>query len=259
MTKKHNMHHVVANELHFAQSQHHNVMSELLLNPKARDLHHVTEDLKVEHNRHANLLKEIVDKHELHHEAKNDILGVHHSAGVVVENIVERSQEMQNEVNVRRRMNQERNQAMSKEQDNNEDNQEGQKREGGRNQLMFTNNNNNTTALSFLGDRLEQEKEKVEVISIQLENEQEKVRVAEAKTEIITKENILLKNDKERQEKHIEEIHVELTASTEETNRLRTERLELLETHQKESIGTFEKKCFFQVLRNLFYHCVIYT
>ena len=118
MTKKHNMHHVVANELHFAQSQHHNVMSELLLNPKARDLHHVTEDLKVEHNRHANLLKEIVDKHELHHEAKNDILGVHHSAGVVVENIVERSQEMQNEVNVRRRMNQERNQAMSKEQDN---------------------------------------------------------------------------------------------------------------------------------------------
>jgi uncharacterized protein Yka (UPF0111/DUF47 family) len=40
--------------------------------------------------------------------------------------------------------------------------------------------------------------------------------------------------DKKRTETHLDEVHVALTATTEEMNRLRNERLELLTCHQRE-------------------------
>jgi hypothetical protein len=68
--------------------------------------------LKDEHDRHQHLLKEIVDKHQLHHVAKSDILGVHYSNGVVVENVAERTHEVAEKIEVKERMDKEMDKAV---------------------------------------------------------------------------------------------------------------------------------------------------
>ena len=225
MTKKHALHHIVANELHTSQSKHHQVMTELLLNPSNRDLRHVTSDMKVEHDQHAALLLEIIHKHQLHHVIKNDILNVHHSNGLVVENIAERSEDVGQEINIKRHEEIAASRAAAAGggvagSDQKEGGGSSTKNDSG----GTTMNGHEETAFAVMIDEK----------NLELAAEKEKVKTTQSELEKVKKEMDLLGVDKKRIEKHVEELHVELTATTEETNRLRTERLEILEKNKKE-------------------------
>ena len=100
MTKKHELNHVVVNELHQAQVAHHATMKELLGTPVA--LSEVNAAMHQAHATHAALLKEILNKHELHPVARQEILGLHSSTGVVVGNIAERSEKVAAKIRVAR-------------------------------------------------------------------------------------------------------------------------------------------------------------
>ena len=100
MAKKHELHHVVVNELHQAQVAHHATMKELLGTPVA--LSEVNAAMHQAHATHAALLKEILNKHELHPVARQEILGLHSSTGVVVGNIAERSEKVAAKIRVAR-------------------------------------------------------------------------------------------------------------------------------------------------------------
>ena len=239
VTKKHQLHHVVENELNAVQEAHQLVMKDILLNSNKTNLKSMNEKMTDEHSNHANVLKEILQKHDLHHVVQKDVLELHSSTGVVVDNISDRFKKIEQDMEVAK------------------DSQQKEGKEGGSksdendldhpmDRYSFSNDKN---FISHLEEEIKSLKESIRTTkdanAKQIDDMSTTIKTLKAEKDELKNENVslvnqidLLKIDKDRVEKHCEEIHIELTSAVEESNRLRQERLEMTTEHAKQ-MGKF--------------------